>query len=410
VNDETRGLGVISCSIDGEGRLWVLTYEGVIVYDYGKERYVPTPPPVYISHFSVNGNPVKITQQNRFAYDENNVTIDYVGISLKNPSGVEYRYVLEGAEQTWSSFTTQSRITYATLNPGSYRFAVSAQNGDGVLSTDSASVSFTIGLPYWREWWFILLANVLVIAVIGLGARRRVQKLHRDRRLHEEFSKQLLASQEEERKRIAAELHDSIGQDLLVIKNHSAMGLNAAPADPQLLDHLKEINDISSEAMQDVRRISYNLRPYQIDRLGMTRALQSLVDGFSSSASLACAVRLDPIDGILDKPGEINLYRIVQEILNNIAKHSGAARVEVNMERTENSTISLEVTDDGKGLPEEYRTGTFLQAGLGLESIAERVRILGGTHSISSATGQGTTIRITIPYDGRRQNDIASHS
>ncbi len=407
VVDETRGHDCIHCEVDSRDRVWVMTIDGVFVYDYPSRSTSTTPPPVYISGVSVNGNAVGVRGKGEFSHDQNNVSIEYVGISLREEKAVRYRYMLEGIDRTWSRPTDLRQVTYAALIPGTYTFHVEAFNGEGVKSTSPASYTFTIDLPYWRRWWFIMLANAVVLGAIALGAVRRVRVLRKERQVQQEFSRQLLSSQEEERKRIAAELHDSIGQDLTLIKNHSVLALNDLPPGSSAVPHLREIDAISSETMQDVRRISHNLRPYQIDRLGITRALQALINGFGVSSGVTCAAELDPIDGVLGSNGEINVYRIVQEILTNIGRHARATSVEVQIRREEDSTISIVIADNGRGLPDAQEAPGG--AGLGLESIAERVRILGGTHTISSAPGRGTKIQIRVPYDNNRSDNQRTH-
>lgn len=408
VINETRGYECERCEIDGRGRVWAMTSEGVFVCDYLRRSPIATPPPAYISRISVNGSVVDMGTRHGFPHDENNFTIEYIGISLRNEGDVRYHYLLEGTDRDWSPLTNQRQVTYATLSPGTYTILVEAFNADGVKSAAPASYTFTVGLPYWRRWWFIMLSNAAVLGAIAYAATRRVRILRKERRLQQEFSRRLLSSQEDERKRIAAELHDSIGQDLTLIKNHSVLALNTIAENSDARAHLQEIDSISSETMRAVRRISHNLRPYQIDRLGITRALRSLIEGFAQSSPSACTVDIDPIDGLLGSNGEINVYRIAQEILTNVARHAKATSVDVRIRREENASILLLFTDNGQGLPDGAGARGSRQPGLGLESIAERVQILGGTYTISSTPQLGTRIQIRIPYDEQRRNDQPS--
>ena len=162
------------------------------------------------------------------------------------------------------------------------------------------------------------------------------------------FSRQLIASQEAERKRIAAELHDSLGQRLVVIKNLALLSLTTME-DQDLRRRMDEISAESSHAMSEVREISYNLRPYQLDRLGLRKAILALVRNVSRATDARLTADVDDeIEGFLPKESEINFYRIVQECLNNVMKHSQATEVDLSIERRDD-TLSLVIRDNGCG-------------------------------------------------------------
>jgi signal transduction histidine kinase len=251
-------------------------------------------------------------------------------------------------------------------------------------------------LPAWHQTtWF---RGLVVLAIVG-GAvgfyRRRISRLEAQRAAQQNFSRRLIESQEQERKRIAAELHDSLGQHLLVIKNRAAMGLNAtADTAPEQLD---EITRAATQALEEVREISQNLRPYQLDRLGLTRALHGLVKKVSASSNLKCTADIAPLDGVFRPEAEINLYRIVQEGLNNILKHSGATEARVVVERDE-TRVRLQIEDNGHGFdPSTAHANPDRAGGMGLSGIAERIRILGGRLDIQSSPGAGTQLKIELP-------------
>ena len=172
----------------------------------------------------------------------------------------------------------------------------------------------------------------LAILFTVVAARlRRGWIAERRRRAQEHITRQLLLSQEAERKRIAAELHDSLGQNLLVVKNrlYLAQQQVSGPATQQLRD----ISQVVSETLQEVREISYNLRPYLLDRIGLTKAIEGLVKKVADSGSLDLRSELVEVDRLLPPEGEINFYRIVQECLSNILKHSDAATARIAIAR-----------------------------------------------------------------------------
>src|SRR6185295_12932278 len=145
--------------------------------------------------------------------------------------------------------------------------------------------------------------------------RARIQALQRQQVAQHEFSRGLIVSQEAERKRIAAELHDSLGQNLLVIKSRARMAKQAGTGNSSDLD---EISKLAAQSIEEVREISQNLRPYQLDRLGLTQALHGLVRKVGESSDLHCTADITPLDRVFSPEGETNLFRIVQEALNNV--------------------------------------------------------------------------------------------
>lgn len=225
----------------------------------------------------------------------------------------------------------------------------------------------------------------------------RVRRVRRGPATQRSFSQRLIETQEDERKRIAAELHDSLGQDLLVIKNRALLGLQDAAATPRSVEQFDEISRLASAALSEVRQISRALRPYQIDRLGLTRALQSMVTSVAASSGVRCDTQIDGLEGLLEAPMEIHFYRIVQELLSNVIKHSRASRATVWAE-VRARKILLVVQDDGCGFdPAAFQNVAEGRGGMGLDDVAERVRILKGAVRCESQPAAGTCWSIEIP-------------
>ncbi len=221
------------------------------------------------------------------------------------------------------------------------------------------------------------------------------QAMKNEQEVKEKFTRNLLTSQEDERKRIAGELHDSLGQELLIIKNRALLGTGENCNEEGMRNHLNEISNLSAQAINEVRQITYNLRPFQLDRLGLTKALQSLVTRAESSSEIKFKMFMDNIDNLFQKDLEINIYRIMQEGINNVIKHSGASSV-VIMVSKDNTEVCLSVEDDGKGF-NAGENNRSEKSGFGLSGINERASILGGKITIDTSPGKGTVLRIIIP-------------
>ncbi len=221
----------------------------------------------------------------------------------------------------------------------------------------------------------------------------RAESERKEKEIQGAFTRQLIASQEQERKRIAGALHDGIGQDLLIIKHRSMMALED---DRTEKEHLNDILEVSSEAIDDVRRMSRDLRPYQLERVGLTATLRSMLNSVAESTHLQVSVHVDEVDGLIAPEQEIDLYRVVQEGVNNIMKHAEAKSAEVSIRRV-NGSIMLTIRDDGKGFDLEALRSRPESLGLGLQGMTERIQILGGSFNLESAPGNGTTLSASIP-------------
>lgn len=210
------------------------------------------------------------------------------------------------------------------------------------------------------------------------------------------FSNRLLESQELERKRIATELHDGLGQNLIVIKNRARLAIRKSDDPDRVLKELTDISESAMLALEEVREIIGNLRPQLLDRLGLTKALIAMCKNVSSVVEID--YEIDSIDGLFSENEEINIYRIVQESLNNIIKHSAAKNATVNITRDESRVLIL-IQDNGKGFDaEKVKTNAV---GLGLVGLKERVDLLNGELKIDSKIDEGTTVQVRLDTQAR---------
>jgi signal transduction histidine kinase len=278
---------------------------------------------------------------------------------------------------------------------------VIAANSDGVWNTAGASLSIVIIPPFWQSWWFVTIVAGLVFAtpllIYRRYSKRRLQRVESERAAQAAFSARLIESQEAERKRIAGELHDDLGQRLLMIRNWAQVMLSKAPADAGARKTLTDISETALQSVEEVRRISHHLRPHLIDDLGLTQAINAMLNNVTDASGLRLACNVEPIDNLFSEADEINVYRIVQECLNNIVKHSGATEVSVTITKSLRAVI-IAIEDNGRGFDVLAQGAT----GLGLKDITERARILGGTQQIDSVPGRGTRITTQLPLHGGR--------
>jgi signal transduction histidine kinase len=269
-----------------------------------------------------------------------------------------------------------------------------------------------LGGPPWWTWkeaaaLIGMLLTVLMGALLGIYLLRR--RLERQQAAQLAFSRQIIQSQERERHRIAANLHDSLGQNLLVIKNQARLAMQPVVNESVLLQRLNEISGMASQAIEEVRQITHDLRPYQLDRLGLTQAIRGILRRVSENCPIVFANHVDEIDGLFDNESEINIYRIVQEGVNNVVKHSGATEATVVVKK-QASIVSISIRDNGRGFEMGLTNpGESPGAGFGLTGVSERARILGGKIVLDSQPGKGVSLTVEIPLPNP-QNETGSQT
>lgn len=386
-----------------DGRLLFATGDGVALVDPQQVSFNPNPPHVVIEGAKIDNADAAGGGEVRMQPGQANLEIHYTGLSFIKPEQVRFRYQLLGQDLDWVEAGGRRTANYSYLRPGGYTFQVLAANSDGVWNQAGAQLRVTVLPAFYQTWWFRALVLLTLVGLAFTVYRRRVRQLRREQQQQIEFSRRLIEAHESERGRLAGELHDSLGQDLLVIKNWALVGLTTTDADNPAREMLAEITEATSHAIEDCREISHNLRPHQLDFIGLTEALRAMIHKVANSSGLQIAAQLDDLTGALPKEAEINLYRIVQESLNNIVKHARARQVKIAVQKEQvfakggAPRAIVRIEDDGRGFDlTALATG---KRGLGLSSITERARMLGGKVLIDSAPGRGTSVTVIVTID-----------
>ncbi len=250
------------------------------------------------------------------------------------------------------------------------------------------------------RWQFVLLAGVLALQATFIAAlllnRRRLHlsraALRRSEREARDLSGRLIHTQEDERARLARELHDDMTQRLAMLAIDAGQGERKSTSDAAAAT-LRGLREELVRLSEDVHALSYRLHPSTLRDLGLVDALQTECDRFARLEAIP--VRVDACEVPEDLPEDtaLCLFRITQEALRNVARHARGSRVDVSLRR-EGDALHLAITDDGQGFdPERGRP----EPSLGLASMRERARLAGGTFEMLSEPGRGTTVRVTVP-------------
>ncbi len=204
---------------------------------------------------------------------------------------------------------------------------------------------------------------------------------------------QLITAQEEERRRVSRELHDSLCQKLASLALDVENLAVSLPRPAATRARLEELGARATSASEEARQIAYALHPSVLDDLGLIESLRALCSEFSKTKKVRVRFKAGKLPDVVPQQIASGLYRIAEESLRNVAKHAGAKQLTVSLGKKENALV-LSLEDDGVGFTPEAVKG---KGGLGLVSIGERTRILGGTLSVESKPGHGTRISVTVP-------------
>ena len=366
----------------------------------GLSRYAPAPdvpaapPSVLITGLRVAGSLRLVSALGEsemalpdFSANDNQLQLDFVGLSFASGEVLRYQYKLEGADADWSAPSEQRRVNYANLAPGRYRFLVRAMNSDEAVSPAPASVTFTILRPLWQRWWFLMLAAIAVGVMVYAFYNYRMARL---------------LEMANVRTRMATDLHDDIGSGLSrmailseVVKQQ--MGDTAEQSVPLLT----EIADSARTLVDSMRDIVWSIDPRRDDLANVVvRVRQFASDvlepqkiklNFQAPAELE-KVKLNPEQ-------RRHLFLIFKEAINNIARHAECASVSLDITVSHNQLIA-EIRDDGRGFSPVSATETATNGragGHGLENMQSRAAQLGGDLSVDSSPGRGTRLKLMVP-------------
>jgi PAS domain S-box-containing protein len=263
---------------------------------------------------------------------------------------------------------------------------------------ESVHVEFHFLQPGFDRWWEIRTypapEGLAVFATEITERKRADEELKR-------LSGDLLRSQDEERRRIARDLHDSTGQNLVALATMLGQLRDSIPsAKRESRQLLSKCKALAEGCIREVRTLSYALHPQELDLAGLGAAIREYVDGFTQRSGIHVELELSPSVGRMARDIEVGLFRVVQESLVNIHRHSGSQRAKIRIHR--NSELTLEISDYGRGASASTPKGkekTRFKFGVGIPSMQERVSLIGGRLDIDSSS-HGTTVRVTIPLRG----------
>ena len=216
------------------------------------------------------------------------------------------------------------------------------------------------------------------------------------------LASQILTAQEKERKRVAMELHEGLGQSMSALKMYLRTIQQHLPGDGgRVKQEFEEVQNLLIEMIEEARRLSQGLSPVLLENLGLTAALKHLLDELSKYQEVSITANIDDIRNLFSPQTEINLFRVFQESLHNIAKHAQATQVSVIIKR-QNGRVNFLIKDNGVGFdPQQIPAKEIAGRGMGLAAMKERLGMIGAHLNIASRMGEGTEISFSIQCDAQ---------
>jgi signal transduction histidine kinase/ligand-binding sensor domain-containing protein len=350
-----------------DGRLWFLG--GFVQVIDPRRTYVDAvPPPVHIEALVADGKSHATVAQARLPPLQRQLEIDYTALSFKLPRRVRFRYKLEGQDADWHDAGDRRQALYNDLRPATYRFRVVASNDAGVWNETGAGLDFSIAPAYYQTAWFRTLAVVMLLSLLWSAYRIRLRVIERHQAEITALNESLMKAQEQERTRIAGELHDGVMQQISALSLVLGTGKRQPEADAKktMADVQRKLIEVGTE----VRQLSHNLHPPMLKDAGLPEALRGYCEEFSRVRNIPVSCHADDSVQDLSRGAALALYRIAQEALGNAAAHGAAQHVDVRLTLS-NGRVMLTVSDDGRGF-DPHRIGA--SGGLGLINMRERAR------------------------------------
>ena len=364
-----------------QGKIYGRSAKGLIVFDPKKYRSNTKEPTLKLLDVKLFGKSLKKNrwQKNEAEFDasENNLSFKMAARTFVNVSGVQFKYRLSsnGSTEEWIGPIKNSEVIFSNLIDGQYRFEFIANNGHGIWNKKPATFNFVISKPFWKKsiFWVFLVSGILISGLLFVLYRSK-QRLQSQQLL----KTKLIEIQEQERKRIARELHDSVGQKIML------MSIQAKEIGS------REINDLALSSLDETRNISQGLHPVILDQLGLTNGLRDLIAKVDEYSDVLIDASIVHIDYLIPENQWIHVFRIVQELLSNCIKHAQANTCSINI-ASDDKAVMVSVKDNGKG----FDFNSIVSSGIGLQSVHDRASLMGA--SVRIDTRHGTSVMIKIP-------------
>ncbi len=329
-----------------------------------------------------------VIKQISLSASQRTLTLQFGAIDYFSDGQNQYRYRLNGYDPDWVESGSVGTVRYANLPPGQYVFEVIAADADGRWMTVPRRLTVIVTPPFWRTGWFVLLLLLVLVALLYAGLRFYLrERLRRQRR---EFQLQAV-SQQNERERLARDLHDHVGPDLVALKlqleatREDVPGSAVEPVLSRLIEQAEHI-------IVDLRRVSHALMPVRLQEQGLVANLTDFVGQLNALGTGPEISFTYQLGSLLSESHRHRLLQIAKELIHNAIRHASATLIDVELYETEQS-VQLTISDNGKG----YDPMSPAYSGIGLRNVRSVTRQLHGELTILAKETGGMMHRVSVP-------------
>ena len=396
-------------AMDGEGHLYFGGVNGLTIFDPDLISDSPFVPPVVLLSITQDGQPLngdtvpELLKEITLRWPQRSFEFEYSALSYAQPGKNQYAYMLENFDPGWNQVGGQRDGRYTNLPGGSYVLRIKASNQDGIWNETGISLRVTVVPPFWQTLWFRItfVGGLLALALTAYWVRfksiqsynRELERRVRDRtkEIEKLFEKTKELAVIEERNRLARELHDSAKQKAFAALAQLGTANGILKKDPKAAKtHLDEAENLVYEVIEELTFLIQEMYPVGLKEKGLAATLREYVFEWEGRTDIQADVHIDDEQRhSLDI--EQAVFRVVQEALSNVSRHSRATHIDVVLSYQQDKMVVI-IADNGCGFDPEAKP-----TGVGLQSIRERVESLGGTVEIDSLADCGTRLTVNLP-------------
>lgn len=395
-------------NIDNTGKIWFATMQGLIKFNPDVVRLNSKPPETYITRIKLFYKEINWESEyyRKFCdsvsswfrlpvnlclpYDQNHLTFEFGGVCFSNPNATRYQWKLEGLENDWSPVTEETKAEYSNLSPGKYTFSVKSCNNDGIWNENQTEFHFVIRPPFWRTWWFLTLALIIITGILAavfrfivyLKYRKKINELAR------------LQEIEKIRTTLSKDIHDGAGSSLSKISLLSESLKAETDGNANSLNKLNQISGLSRRVIDDFREIIWSTNPKYDNMAALMAYSRNYCNDLFENSGIDCSLDFPDTDNesSISPLKRQSFFLILKEAAHNIIKHSAATSCTIEI-KVSQQHVSLKISDNGKGF-DKTNIGSFSN---GLGNMAKRANACFGILEIESIPGNGTTVLLNIP-------------
>ncbi|HWI59293.1 MAG TPA: triple tyrosine motif-containing protein, partial [Bacillota bacterium] len=402
-----------------DGRLWFATSKGLVAVDPKSTKVNHLPPPVYIERVLADRKELPLSpgafspfpRSDLFRISDFGFRISvppgrgelefhYTALHLQAPEASRFKYQLEGVDVDWVEAGMRRQAYYNHLAPGRYRFRVLACNKDGVWNEQGAALDLELEPHWWQTWWW---RGVLACLVIG-GASGTARYLTRKRLQRKLELLERRHAIEQERGRIAKDIHDDLGSSLTRIMMLGERAEEGLAQPEEVGRHVRKIVTTARQTVQTMDEIVWAVNPENDTLEGLVQYISHYADEFFENTAVSCRLEMPVELPALMLPAEVrhDLFLVVKEAFHNVLKHAHASAVQVQVAVT-GTTVEIRIEDNGCGFEVQQKPTTTSRKGNGLGNMGKRLAALGGQLDIFSAPGAGTRLKLRVELAPNRK-------